>query len=62
MGERLLNWGVIGANNIARSRMIPAINGDPHSRVAGNDGVRALTVTLAAESAATGKAVAISQT
>jgi hypothetical protein len=48
MGERQLNWGVIGASNIAHSRMIPAINGDLNSRVA-------------AESAATGKAVAISQ-
>jgi 1,5-anhydro-D-fructose reductase (1,5-anhydro-D-mannitol-forming) len=44
MGERQLNWGVIGASNIARSRMIPAINGDPHSRVAAvasNDPARA---------------------
>jgi 1,5-anhydro-D-fructose reductase (1,5-anhydro-D-mannitol-forming) len=44
MGERQLNWGVIGASNIARSRMIPAINGDPASQVAavaGNDPARA---------------------
>ncbi len=30
-----LGWGLIGASNIARSHMIPAINGDQHSRVVG---------------------------
>jgi 1,5-anhydro-D-fructose reductase (1,5-anhydro-D-mannitol-forming) len=44
MVERQLKWGLLGASNIARTYMIPAINGNPFSRVAAvasNDPARA---------------------
>ena len=32
-GARVLGWGLIGASDIAQTRMIPAINAQPDSRV-----------------------------